>query len=71
MEKNQLVDLERIKKNLAERDNIDSNREEGPLKKAKDAIFVDTSYLTLEEQVDKVVDLALGKVLEKGEVVNS
>jgi cytidylate kinase len=57
------VDLDRIKKNLTERDAIDSSRKEGPLKKAEDAELMDTSHLTIEEQVDKVVEMAMGKIV--------
>lgn len=47
-----------IASNLARRDNIDSSREDSPLVKAADAIEIDTSHLTLNEQIDKIVDLA-------------
>ena len=67
-EKGQMVELNKIKSNLAERDHIDSTREEGPLKKAKDAILIDTSYITIEEQVDKIVELVVGKVVKHNEV---
>jgi cytidylate kinase len=37
------------------RDEIDSNREEGPLKRAEDAIDLDTSFRSMDEQVDFVL----------------
>jgi cytidylate kinase len=40
---------------LAERDRRDSEREVAPLRKADDAVEVDTSELTLDEAVDAVV----------------
>jgi len=43
---------------LLERDRIDSEREVAPLKKADDAISVDTSDLTFTEQVEEIVRLA-------------
>ncbi len=46
--------LEEIKENLASRDNKDANRASDPLKKAEDAIEIDTSELTFEEQVSKI-----------------
>lgn len=58
LEKGHKVSLEEIKRNLEERDTIDSGRTENPLRKAEDAIEIDTSHLTFEEQVDKVLDLA-------------
>ena len=44
-----------IKENLKTRDQIDSNREISPLVKAEDAIVVDTSYVTIEEQVNIIL----------------
>ncbi len=43
---------EAVEKNLTQRDFIDSNREESPLKQAKDAILIDNSHLTRQEQLD-------------------
>ncbi|MBO6585883.1 MAG: (d)CMP kinase [Gracilimonas sp.] len=45
------VTLEEVKQNIAGRDEKDSNRDSDPLKKADDAILVDTSEMTFEEQV--------------------
>ncbi|MDR7131154.1 cytidylate kinase [Algoriphagus sp. 4150] len=55
LEKGELVDLEDIKANLAERDRVDSSRSESPLKKMPDAVEVDTSSSTFAEQVGKIV----------------
>lgn len=63
-EKNQVVDLEDIKNNLLKRDEIDTTRSEGPLKKADDAFVIDSSFMTIDEQVDLVVNLATGKIIE-------
>ena len=52
------LSLEQIKDNLLNRDRMDTLREESPLRRASDAVEIDTSYLTFEEQVRKVVDLA-------------
>jgi len=54
-ELNQGVTLEDIEKDLRNRDNIDSTREFAPLKKADDAIYIDTTEMTIEEAVDKVL----------------
>lgn len=54
--------LEEIKENLAERDRLDSSREESPLRKMPDAIEVDTSNLQFEDQVNQVVQLAREKI---------
>ena len=50
-------DLEALKKEIAERDYQDANREVSPLKKADDAIEIDTSDMSLEEVVAHVMDL--------------
>jgi cytidylate kinase len=49
------ITLEEVKKNLLERDAIDSARATSPLKKAEDAIEIDTSFLTREEQLQKIL----------------
>jgi len=43
--------------NIQERDYHDINREHGPLKVADDAIVIENDHMTLEETVDKVVEL--------------
>ncbi len=55
MDKGELVDLNVVFENLQKRDAIDTSREEGPLKEADGACIVDTTYMTLDEQVDQVV----------------
>lgn len=57
-EKGIIESLSSIKENLEERDRKDSSREDSPLMMAKDAIEIDTSHLTLDEQIDKIVALA-------------
>ncbi len=51
-----LANFEEVKKNLLERDALDSARATSPLKKAEDAIEIDTSFLTREEQLQKMLD---------------
>lgn len=62
-ERNQLVDLDDVIANLKERDRIDTTRAESPLRQADDAIVIDTTHITIEEQVDEVVRLALSKAV--------
>ena len=52
------VNEESIKKEIADRDHYDSNREHSPLRKAEDAIEIDTSAMTLQEQADTIIKLA-------------
>jgi cytidylate kinase len=49
------IPLNEIKSNLQNRDIIDSNREASPLKKAPDAVVVDTSNVTIDAQVDIIL----------------
>ena len=65
LEHNNLVDLDTIISNITERDRIDSTRKESPLAKAKDAEEIDTTHITIDEQVDEVVRLALNKTIGK------
>ena len=51
IEKGMPADFEDVQKNLAKRDHIDSNRADSPLKQADDAILLDNSEMTLEEQM--------------------
>lgn len=55
-------DLEAIKEEIAVRDEQDMNREHSPLKKADDAIEIDTSDMTLDEVVAHVMDLVAKKI---------
>lgn len=50
------IPVTEIKENLKNRDQIDSNRKVSPLIKAEDAIVVDTSYVTIEEQVNIILN---------------
>jgi cytidylate kinase len=64
LEKKQLVNLEEIVRNLEHRDHIDTTRKESPLVQAPDACLIDTSYMTVDEQVEKVVQLAQSRMLK-------
>ncbi|MCG7343016.1 (d)CMP kinase [Sporosarcina sp. ACRSL] len=50
--------LDRLKEEIEKRDRADSEREVSPLKKAEDAILVDTTSMSIDEVVDKVIKLA-------------
>lgn len=54
--KGSIVSFDEILKNVEERDYIDQNRAESPLKKAEDAIVLDNSNMTREEQLNWVLD---------------
>ncbi|MDD3125888.1 MAG: (d)CMP kinase, partial [Candidatus Kapabacteria bacterium] len=58
------ADFETIKSEIAERDHRDQTREFSPLIKAKDAIEIDTSAMTVDQQAAEILRLAnlvLGK----------
>ena len=57
-------EYETIKKEIEERDYQDMNRKISPLKKADDAILLDTSDLEIEEVVSKILDLVEQKLKE-------
>jgi len=61
-ENDRAINIEDVKANLELRDYIDSNREESPLRKADDALTLDNSNLTREEQLHKVLDWAKEKI---------
>ena len=56
------TDLEKLKEDIAARDYKDSHRETSPLKQAEDAIYLDTTGLTIEEVVDKIKEEAKKKM---------
>jgi CMP/dCMP kinase len=55
-EKGQVVDFDSILQNVEGRDEIDSNRAVSPLKRADDALILDNSYLSREEQLKWTLD---------------
>ncbi len=60
--KNPNITIEEVKNNLEMRDYIDSNREFSPLRKAEDAIVLDNSNLTREEQLSLALKWAREKI---------
>lgn len=55
--KGQEVSFEEVLKNVEQRDYIDTHRDDSPLVKADDAIEIDNSYLTREEQFNAVIEM--------------
>ena len=56
-EKGVVCDLHEIARDIEERDMRDMNREIAPLKQAEDAVYVDSSDMTIEEVVQTIIDL--------------
>lgn len=68
LEKGEVLELDEIIKNIEKRDIIDTTRAESPLMQAPDAILIDTTNMTLDEQIDQITilaDLAVSKNLKK------
>lgn len=59
--KNKDADFEKIKESIARRDKMDREREHSPLKKAEDAVLVDTTDLSIEEVLDKMIAVIEGE----------
>jgi cytidylate kinase len=55
-------DLEKLKEEIALRDKLDSERETAPLKKAADAVELDTTSLSINEVVEKILSLAYERI---------
>ena len=56
-EKNPNITIEEVKNNLEMRDYIDSNREVSPLRKAEDAVIIDNTNISMEQQLKHALDL--------------
>ena len=57
IERGDKVEYKEVLNNVQERDYIDSHREDSPLVKAEDAIEIDNSNMTLDEQFNKILQL--------------
>lgn len=61
VEKGETADLAQIEKDIIERDNRDMSREIAPLKQAEDAVYIDSSDMSIDEVVEAIQGL-LGSV---------
>ena len=57
VEKGENVEIEEIYDNILKRDKIDSTRRESPLKKAKDAVEVDTTFKSIKEVKNEILKM--------------
>lgn len=62
VDEGQETSLAAVKQNIEKRDKIDSQRENDPLKKADDAIDIDTTSLTFEQQVQKICSIITERI---------
>lgn len=60
-EKGTVCNLDEIQKDIEERDQRDMNREISPLRQAEDAILVDSSDLTIQQVVDRILQIFRSK----------
>lgn len=60
-EKGTVCNLNEIQKDIEERDQRDMNREISPLRQAEDAILVDSSDLTIQQVVDRILQIFRSK----------
>ena len=51
------ITLEQIEEEIKSRDHFDTTRENSPLKKAEDAITIDTTHLSISEQVNMILEI--------------
>jgi cytidylate kinase len=70
-EKGKNIPLEEIKKNLVQRDMIDSGRDVSPLTMAPDAVEVNTSEVSIEEQVNIIMEEVRKAAVRKGIEIHS
>jgi cytidylate kinase len=56
-EMGELKSVSELIDDIKRRDEFDSSRDHSPLKKAEDAIPIDTSHITIDEQINKIVNL--------------
>lgn len=62
LSKGEPADMNEVKLNLQERDRIDQSRAESPLRKADDAVVLDNSHITREEQLQVAYDWAMERI---------
>jgi len=60
--KGEQVAVEEIVENLRKRDHLDSTRTESPLRRAPDAVLLDTTHMMIDEQVDFVLERVSAKL---------
>ena len=67
--KHPILTIEEVKHNLLKRDHDDTHRKENPLMKAKDAIVLDNTDLSKEQQLEFVIKLIADMQLTKDKAV--
>lgn len=65
MEKGQSCSLDAIEKDIIDRDYRDMHREIAPLTQAKDAVYLDSSQMTIDEVIDAIITFAKDRGLKE------
>jgi cytidylate kinase len=55
------ISIDQVKKQIEQRDKFDSTRKNSPLRMSKDAVLIDTSRMSINEQINKIVDICVNK----------
>ena len=55
-------DFDEVKEQIRKRDENDTNRKHNPLRKAEDAVEIDTTGMTIDEVIDKISDIIREKI---------
>jgi CMP/dCMP kinase len=66
LKKGKVTQIEKVIEDISTRDQKDSTRKESPLKMADDAIILDTTHLTIDQVVNKIIELTGQKEKEHG-----
>jgi CMP/dCMP kinase len=64
LDKGKLIALHEVLENIRMRDEIDTTRSESPLLKASDAIEINTTHVTVDEQVEEVIRHCVSRILK-------
>ena len=67
IQKNRPCTLEEVEQDIRRRDHIDSHREFAPLKPAPDSVWLDTSFMSIDEAVEAVLKIIKTKTEERDE----
>lgn len=62
IQKGQTITKQEIKANLEHRDYVDTHRKDSPLSKAPDAILLDNTHMTIQEQLEFVLQIAQQRI---------
>jgi cytidylate kinase len=60
--KGQTITRAEVREDIKQRDHADKTRKAGPLKKAEDAVFIDTTDLSIAQVVDKMIEHVKNKI---------